>query len=151
MTDAARPTLSAALICERILQEHDGTVSVIRIIDSVEMGIAAPPGARLPSPLPPLTIPLAVLVAVKSGGTRGRQSFRVSINGPDGRSALGPEVGFETTFERDESGHNLILNIGLQVRESGLYWLEIYWKDEKTPLGRTPIRIDLVHAKRPEA
>lgn len=145
MTEPMRPTLSAALVCERVLQEKDGTISVIRIVDGVEL--AAPPGAKLPAPGAP--IPLAVLVAVKSGGTRGRQAFRVTITGADGRSALGPEIGFETSFERDESGHNLILNVMLQVRESGLYWLEVYWEGDHIPLGRTPVRIDLAQPTQP--
>jgi hypothetical protein len=47
------PYLIAALICEKVLQEKDGTVSIIRMVDRVTLTTQA---ALSPETLPPIPV-----------------------------------------------------------------------------------------------
>jgi len=47
MEEKPRPYLTAALLCEKVLIEQDGSVSVIRIADRVQLQMQGPPGVGL--------------------------------------------------------------------------------------------------------
>ena len=65
------PHVSAGVICESILQEADGTVSIIRIVDRVVQNVA--PG----HPVVPASVPLTLAIMLTSGDCRG--AWRLSI------------------------------------------------------------------------
>jgi len=119
---ADKPFLAAALFCEKVLEQKDDVLTVIRIIDTFFVTI--PP--NLPQDMKP-AIQLTGLLSFKkaSPGAEGEtHEARMKLRLPSGRIHSLPARQFN--FKPDElSGFNLILNISLGVEEYGLFWLEI--------------------------
>jgi hypothetical protein len=80
-TENSGPYLNAALICEKVLQEKDETLSVIRMIDRFNVTVSA---LGSPENLPPIPLSLTVLIALKSGKARGRSTVKLRIENPSG-------------------------------------------------------------------
>ena len=128
------PHVVAAAICEKVLQEQDGVLSLIRIIDRVMIQVR---GDQVPGELPEgggMNVTLAVLL--RSGDARGRHPISVSVETPDGREL--PPQPMDVLFEQPDAGANLILNMSLPAIE-GLYWLIVTVDDRE--LTRTPLRV----------
>ena len=69
MTESSGPYLVAALLCEKVLQEKDNTISVIRIIDRLAVTVNA---LGSPETMQPTAVSLNALISLKSGSARGR-------------------------------------------------------------------------------
>ena len=137
-----RPYISAALLCEKVLHEQDGTLSAIRIVDKVTVQIAA----KAKSKVKP-TVQLAVLIAFKSGPIKGKHLLRVVPRTPSGRKMavkrtdVKGEFKFPLVFESEEHGSTTVINLVVDVSEEGVYWFDVY-------LGRrvvTRIPLTVVH------
>jgi hypothetical protein len=124
------PHLTAALICERVLQEQDGVASAIRVIDRVYF--AEGPDGELLAPAHPITL----LVIFKSGSARGRFSIAVRLEKPSGQDA--PVLETPVFFEGEERGINLIVQTAFQPEEQGLYWFDVLFEGER--VTRIPLR-----------
>lgn len=128
------PHVQLATFCEKVLAEQDGVLSVIRVIDRFIVSVNTE-GA--PAELPEGGIlPATLVVSLRAGDARGRHPVTIRAQQPSG--AYLPDQTFDATFEGDERGVNLLLNIGIGAIE-GLYWFEILVND--TLLTRVPLRI----------
>lgn len=130
MTDPDGPHVAAGLICERILQEADGVISAIRMIDRVYF--AADPEGNLINPAYPITI----LIALKSGAARGNFSFAVEMEKPSGERI--PILKAPVLLEGEDRGANLILNHGFVPDQQGLYWFDVFFEENR--ITRIPLR-----------
>lgn len=128
------PFLAAAFFCENILEDKDGTLSAIRIVDRVTQQ-ATGPGA--PKDMPPLTVTLWMLVVLRSGKARGRRTISLRPEGPSGRQA--PPMELSVHFEGEERGQNFRTQIGFVAEDEGLYWFDVLLEDEL--LTRVPLRV----------
>ncbi|SRR5216683_6180302 len=128
------PFLQAALFCEKALQEKDGVVSAIRIVDRV---ISSAIGADPPTSMPPLQWSITLFVSLKSGFARGSYSVRVTGTMPSGRAM--PSASLPVLLEGDDRGVNIIANMTIQFQEEGLYWFDVYF--EGRLLTRMPLRV----------
>ncbi len=129
------PHLNAALLCEKVLQEKDGIISVIRMIDRITLTVNA---SLSPETLPPLPINLFALISFKSGSARGRHTVKWVTETPSGIRL--PEQLLPVLFEGDnDRGVNLILNVNMIVDQEGVYWFEVHLEDQF--LTRVPLRI----------
>ncbi len=128
------PYLIAALICEKILQEKDETVSIIRMVDRVTLTTQA---ALSPETLPPMALSLNAFISFKSGSARGRHTVKLSIETPSGLKL--PEQLLPVLFEGEDRGVNLILGINIVVDQEGVYWFDVLL--ENVLLTRIPLRI----------
>ena len=128
------PYLVAALICEKILQEKDGSISVIRIADRVTLNALA---SHSPETLPPIPVSLAALISFKSGSAKGRHTVKWTTETPSGLTL--PEQLFTVLFEGEDRGVNLILNLNMMLDQEGIYWFSVLLEDEL--LTRIPLRI----------
>jgi hypothetical protein len=124
------PFIQAAAICERVLQEQDGAVSAIRIIDRITF-ISDPDGRPLVA-----TQPVWFLIALKSGSARGRHAVSIVREEPSGISA--PVLSADLLFEGEERGANLVVQGAFQPEEEGLYWFDVFLGE--TRLTRMPLR-----------
>jgi hypothetical protein len=125
------PYLAAALVCERVLQEQDGVVSAIRIIDRV-MFIAESDGTLM-QPVQPIVF----LIQFKSGSARGRYSLTLRMEKPSGEEV--PLIdGAHIFFEGEERGVNVVLNAGFEPDQEGLYWFDLLFEGER--VTRIPLR-----------
>lgn len=128
------PYLIAALLCEKILQEKDETVSIIRMVDRVTLTTQA---ALSPETLPPIALNLNAFISFKSGSARGRHTVKLRIETPSGLKL--PEQLLPVLFEGEDRGVNLILGINIVVDQEGVYWFDVLLED--VLLTRIPLRI----------
>ncbi len=133
-TISSGPYLAAALLCEKILEEKDGSVSIIRMIDRITLTTQAPSS---PETLPPTPLNLSALISFKSGSARGRHTVKWRIETPSGLKL--PDQLLPVLFEGEDRGVNLFLNINMVVDQEGIYWFDVLLKDQL--LTRIPLRI----------
>lgn len=126
-----------AVLCEKVLQEQDGVLSVIRVVDRI---IQTAIGPEAPEEMPPVPINLTVVVVLKSGSALGRNNVRITLDGPSGLP-VGPEISLPVHFEGDERGSNLVLNLGFQAEDEGLYWFNVELEPQGVLLTRIPLRV----------
>ena len=128
------PYLQMAVICERVLREQDGVLSVIRVIDRVTHTIV---GAQLPDPLPPVSYTLWFVLAFKSGSARGRQALKIVQEQPSGlRRDL-----FEHSliFEGEDRGASFLAQVQAKFEQEGVYWFDVFLSDQF--VTRMPFRL----------
>lgn len=140
------PFIICACFCEKVLQEKDGTLSAVRIIDRMTINLIANPAFSLPpgpppqpTKLPPLPLSVTLLIMFKSGDIRGSYSIRIVGINPSQREFFNFEN--NALFEGEDRGVNLVLNINFVVQEEGIHWFNVYFSEEKTPRTRIPLRI----------
>ena len=130
------PYLAAALLCEKVLQEKDGVLSAIRIVDRI---IQKTQGVGAPELMPAVTVDLKLLLIFKSGPGQGSRNVTVALAYPSGR--LQPSASLPIYLEGGEGdrGANLIVEVKFQTQEEGLYWFDILLENEL--ITRVPLRI----------
>lgn len=128
------PFLTAALFCERVLEEKDGVTSIIRIVDRI---VTQATGVDPPERMPPLQAMLTLVVSLKSGFAKGSYSVTIQGTTPTGRS-LAP-VALPVLLEGDDRGVGLVGVLNLQLEEDGLYWFDVRF--ERRLLSRIPLRV----------
>lgn len=127
------PYVQLATFCEKVLQEQDGVLSIIRAIDRIILTGAEGAPSELPEGG---TLQLTLAVALKADDAQGRHPVALRVQSPSG--VFLPEQRFDVMFEGGERGVNLILNLGLEAVE-GLYWVEIVVSDSL--VTRVPLRV----------
>jgi hypothetical protein len=131
----SKPYVAAAVCCERVLQEKDGVLSAIRIVELLtvpELPSNAPPGATL------LPYPLTLLVALKSGDFVGESRVSLIVESPDGKRTPFPES-WPFVFSGGDQGINILANFALPPDKPGLYWFEVLSNDEV--LTKVPFKL----------
>jgi hypothetical protein len=133
MPDTSGPHLTAALICERVLQEQDGVISVIRVIDRVTLHANAPGDSDFKT----FQYPVSVLVTLKSGAARGRGRVTMQLEKPSGEQF--PAGEFPVHMEGEERGVNIVINTMFEPDQEGLYWFDVAFNGDR--LTRIPLRV----------
>jgi hypothetical protein len=111
------PYLSSALLCEKALQETDGVVSVIRIVD--RWTVSGPT-----EEMPQTAIQTTMVLMFKSGFHRGPGRLTVTPISPRDARLLAMEI--PVHFEGDEDrGVNVVIPMAFPVQEPGVYWFEV--------------------------
>jgi hypothetical protein len=135
--DKPRPYLTAALLCEKVLVEQDGSVSIIRIADratyqavTVDNVLGIPEGAR------PF-FALSGIIALKSGPVVGEHVVKIIVENPIGRRT--ELQAFNVTFMGQDAGNNLVLNMMIGIENDGLHWFDVSFDDDI--LTRIPLVI----------
>src|SRR5215218_10313567 len=117
--DRSGPHLQAALICERALQEQDGVITAVRIIDRVQF-LIPPDGEPTPQQL-------TLLLALKAGGARGSFSLEARLEKPSGEQI--PFLPRASVFlEGEERGVQLLVPMLFAPEMEGLYWIDIFFE-----------------------
>lgn len=136
------PYVAVAVLCEKVLQEQDGVLSAVRIVDQLTQGAVGP---EVPDEMPPLAITLTALVVLKAGDARGRFAVRLRPEFPSGQQM--PPVEFAVRFDgRPNQGQALVLPLNLEVSEEGLYWFDVLFVAERGAaedqlLSRMPLTV----------
>jgi hypothetical protein len=124
------PYLQMAVLCQAVLQEQSGQISLIRITDS--LGLAGPAKEMQPQPLM-----LHMVVTFRAGFAHGKYSVKVVGNSP---SHTEFEVGEQSPyFEGEDRGVNVVFLTNLMLQEEGVYWFDVLLQD--TFVTRVPLRI----------
>jgi hypothetical protein len=125
------PYVSIACICQSPLQEVGGQLSIIRIMDRIQVAGMTPD--MQPQPLQGLF----VVVVLRSGSLR--ETYKLKIEGRSPQGAIITTNETPLLFEGEDRGAALIAPLALVVTETGLYWFEVSL--EGTPLTRIPLRV----------
>lgn len=136
------PYLHMAILCEKVLREGDGVLSLIRVVDRIMVSVPGDAPADMPSTL----VNLALVVGFKSGLARGPYTVRVRTISPS-RQVLST-LEMPILFEGEDRGVQLSLGLAFQAHEEGLYWFEIYLHESlftKVPLRVVYQRLSVSH------
>lgn len=136
VSDDTGPYVQAATLCEKVLVERDGVLSVIRMVDRLTI---SPVGPDLPSRMPTTVTKLAVLVSLKSGNVQGSFEIVLQPRSPSG-GTLQP-LAFPVYLEGGDRGVNIFGDVDLTLEEEGLYWFEVLFGEERRVLTRFPLRV----------
>lgn len=120
------PFVIAALLCERVLQESDGSLTAVRTADMLTVtpvGEPIPEGATLVGAAPRLFLLLSF-----RGGTLGSKHV-VTLTGhsPSGATETFPPMEGEltTTVPGAVPGFNFIVQVQAGWQHQGVYWFEV--------------------------
>lgn len=133
---AGGPFIQVAAFCERVLQEQDGVLSAIRIIDRIIQTVQAA-GTQAPDQMPQLKFDMFVVVCFKSGDFRGKKDVKIIPKSPSGQILQGFSA--PMLFEGDERGVNVVLRYSLDIKEEGLYWFDVELDGEV--VTKMPLRV----------
>jgi hypothetical protein len=132
------PFLQAACLCEQVLEEKDGVLSAIRIVDRIVVQAQLPPGASRPETFPAITVSLWLLLSFKAGKALGNYSLQITPWTPSGLKLAGPTL--PLLFEGGEDrGVNIRMQLTFAAQEQGIYWFDVVLGDRL--VTRMPLRI----------
>lgn len=134
MLNEQGPYLQVACFCESVLQEQDGVMSLIRIVDTVTHTAV---GADPPDDLPPFTHRLKLVVTVKSGDARGRFNLRITPVEPSGLQR--EAINLSGHHEGGERGQNFVADVNYTYTQEGVYWFRV--EIDEDFLTAVPLRI----------
>jgi len=134
--DSSGPHLIAAILCGTILQEANGLVSAIRLIDQVTLSLVRLANAE--EPLRPL-VELNALIVFNSGGFQGDRTLVLEIESPTGHIYPSPAT-LVIPFQGGERGVNIVTALRFIAESEGLYWINVLLDQDQ--FTRVPIRID---------
>ena len=123
------PYLTAALFCERVLDEKDGVKSLIRVIDRL---VIQAHGSGAPETMPPFTRELIGVLMFKSGEARGPVLIRATLTEPSGLTRLEDAWRGTVHFEGGTRGHTVTLRMNMTFDAPGAYWFNLYIADRLT-------------------
>jgi hypothetical protein len=140
------PFLTAALFCDQIVEDKDGSLSCIRIIDTVNITLDPTAPKDMPSETNRIPVVTRGLVAFRGdGGRRKRYNLRLVMESPSGKSGTVLEQEIQFSGEA-HGGANFNFTCTIAVKKGGLFWLRVLL-DEKD-VTRVPL---LITVKRSEA
>lgn len=143
-----RPYVTAALLCEKVLQEKDESLTIVRIADKVQYRVEGI-GAKLPEGIKPM-LNIQGLVSMKSGSVTGEHVIKIVVVRPKGdRKEV---ASFPVKFLGGDQGQNIILNMGLGIEQDGLYWFDVVFDEEmltRVPLMVIPLQEQTQQGKMP--
>lgn len=119
--------VQAILICERTLEEKDGVISVMRLVDAVINRSGAWP----------FMYPLTALVIFRTEKTDEVTSIKLDIQSPSGRVINGG------TFTNTGRGQNVVFNLQVTFIEAGQHWFNVYLG--KDLANRAPLTVISPH------
>lgn len=115
------PYLTAALLCERVIREDDGTLSAFRLIDRVAV---APIPPEIPEPYRGYQVNLHGLVACKAGNFRGALTVKVILRDPGSATVIEGESPSPLPLDGPRTGFAAHFVLNLRLEQLGLYWMD---------------------------
>jgi hypothetical protein len=132
-----KPYVAVACFCDTILEDKDGTLSAIRIVDTYWVP-RVPTEEVSPEAVP--AIPVTGLIALKSGEATGSHTIRLVLENPLGvRTQISPPDGWPVVLKGGHAGLNMRLKFPLGVKNFGQCWFDVLFDDEL--LTKMPLRL----------
>jgi hypothetical protein len=142
------PYVAVATFCDRVLQDADHVVSVIRAVDQLKIQATGPDP---PAEMPPTPTNLTLVLILRRGTALGRQKVKIRPEAPGGiQLPIVAEV--DVVFSGDEeAGANIFLDaINYAVDREGLWWFDVLFGDAETLLVRIPLRVVYLPQRTPQ-
>ena len=115
------PYLTVATFCEQVIEDKSGVLSLIRIVDRMNVSTQGP---TAPDDMPPALLNWFLVLTMKSGETRGSHDIKIEPELPSGIRL--PAVILSAHFEGGNRGQNLVTKLNLKLEMPGIYWFRIY-------------------------
>lgn len=141
-TKLSGPIVQVACLCDKVLREIDGTISIIRAIDTWTFENN---DTNAPRVMPAQEVILHYLILVKAGEAKGRFTYSLELETPSGnRKPLG-KIDASFTGGQNE-GASLDFGLVLALEGEGLHWVNAYEEvpgvaDFSKPIGRSPLQV----------
>lgn len=129
------PYLSAAIICEKVLEEKNGVKSAIRIIDRLERAAVGP---SPPKEMEAFEHELTLLIRMKSGMARGPYTLEIRLVKPSGESP-GPMTQVVHFEGEEDRGIDIVGHMMIKFDMTGIYWFHVFLDDVR--LTQIPLRV----------
>lgn len=129
------PYLAYGVICERVLKEADGAVSLIRIIDRFTIRAQN-------KNLPPTSLNFYLAILLRRGDQKGIMRLSIRPITPSEKELPSLEIPLHFEGEKEhgeEHGCEVAVPMQFMVQEVGLYWFEV--KLDGQLATRIPLRI----------
>jgi len=128
------PYVKTALFCERVLDEKDGVLSLVRVVDQFTVSASGP---AAPKQMPPISQRLQAVIMLISGTAKGPEDVKLEVEKPNG---MREEVWTGTAhMEGDHKSVNLVFNFQAAFELTGVYWFSVFVGEEL--LTRMPLEI----------
>jgi len=118
-TGVGGPFLQMAVFCEKVLQEKDGVISPIRIVDSFTFEV---PSDKETAQRTSFKMDIFIVVALKSGDYKGKKQLKITPVSPSGKEL--PGFSGPILLEKD-GGACVIVRFLFAADEEGIYWFEV--------------------------
>ena len=132
------PFISVAAFCENVIEDKQGALSLIRIVDRLTVSAHGP---SAPEQMPPTPLNWFLVLTLKSGQARGSVQVRIHPELPSGLKM--EPVTFTPYFEGGSRGCNIVTRMGLVLNEPGVYWFRIYVADTLT----TQVPLEVIYSR----
>lgn len=126
------PFVQLACLCEQALLEPDGVISLVRIIDTLNLPDVPDEVRRQAS------VKIQAVISLKSGDLRGDYKMTLRLRKPQGGATLDRE--FPVKLAGDEGGAQAKIELQLNGFDYGLYWFDVVWQDGEV-LTSMPLRV----------
>jgi len=128
------PFLTVATFCEQVIEDKSGVLSLIRIVDRMNISTQGPTS---PENMPPAMLNWFLVLNFKSGEARGSLPVKIEPELPSG-IRLEPMM-LSAHFEGGNRGANIVSRINMKLEMPGIYWFRIYLNDEF--LTQVPVEV----------
>jgi hypothetical protein len=132
MEQPLAPSLRIAALCERVLQEKDGALSLIRIIDRLTITVE---GTDVPKELPPGNFAFTAVMSWING--LGNYEAKIHVDFPDADSFDSPTIPFY--LDSLDKIQNVIIRLVIPLKRQGIYWFNFMLGDEVK--SKLPLRV----------
>lgn len=134
------PYLTMAVICEKVLVEQGGGISVIRITDTINQSAAGP---EPPVEMPPFIADnLTMVVVLRAGQAQGRFGVKIRPEAPGGFQL--PSLEQAIQLVGGPWGASVIVPLVLPVAQEGVFWFDVFLTGPSQPeilLTRVPLEV----------
>jgi len=134
-----KPLVAVAQFCEKTLEEKDGVLTLVRLIDT--LWVHPLPPTLTASETTALVAETTLVITLRSGSISGPQHIDLIGRSPSGRGTI--KRGFDFDLLGESHGQTVIFRIGMAVNEMGLFWFDVVWNNEvltSVPLRLAPIQ-----------
>ena len=129
------PFVLMATLCERVLKEADGVLSIIRVVDRIDHTAVGPDAPR---EMPEVRSPLTLAVILVPGAATGRHEITIVVELPSGETL--PPITTSVQFEGASRPIRIVAPLNIPYTIEGLYWFHVRF-DENLRLTQIPLQV----------
>ena len=138
VTKGHGPFVKAAFVAERVLEEKDGVLTAIRIVDAASLEVVGK-APDMPQPAPPVSIDFTLVLMLVRGDSPIEQLVTFGMEGAHVEAAPAP-IEHHLVFGPDqESAAHVRIRLQLALRNPGTYWFFV--RASGRELTRIPLRV----------
>lgn len=136
MVSAGRggPFVRSALLCEKVLQERDGVVSYIRVVDRVTRTDRRPDA---PESMEPFQHSTHAAISFVSGDARGRHTVVMELEPPSGLKKQIASVDIQ--FEGGNKAAAIAAQLNITLDAEGVHWIHVLLDGQ--PMTQIPLEV----------